>query len=337
MISRQIRFLVISLCVFLCSAKAFPENISPQEFKSSAKASVSEPELLMGKTMPLTVTVSLPNDSAIVEFPILKEAARKNLKYVPLLNDSVELLVNCRTTLEKQGETMVMRYDMSLQSFDSGTYVLPPFDLTVNGVKVSTNPVKLSVLPVKVKADDKLDDFSNIAEPFDIMPDDVKDSLELEEASNALLWWLIAAAIAVLVLMVFLLIRYRKTGSILLRKPLPPFIVALNKLKKLEQQKLLEKGKTKEYYTRLSDIVRIYLNRQFGIKTLEKTTTEILDSMAALPELAAYEEAVKRIFETSDFVKFAKVNPSETENRMCLETAEKFIENSHPTEEGGKK
>lgn len=288
----------------------------------------------MGKTMKLTVSIPVASDTSKVEFPMLQNALAARQKYIPLLNDSVELLTEHTVARENQNNKAYVKYSVAVQSFDSGRYELPPLEFIVDGKKVTSNKVAFDVLPVKVKADDKIDPANgDIKEPFELNP----NPEEMEEPAG-FLWWLIPVALIVLAIIAYLYMRYRKTGSLLmLSKPLPPYAVALNKLRKLQGQNLPQKGKTKEYYTKLTDILRGYINRQFRIKTFEKTTSEILKEISEDERLSGYTDVLKSIFETADFVKFAKVQPSVIENSRCLTDAERFVEQSHPAPEETKK
>lgn len=311
------------------------QDSSPRE---TATATLESEELLMGNLLKLTIYVPVESDTVKVAFPLLQQAIQNKRSYVELLNDTVELLAAHTASYVPEGNRNYYQYQMQIQAFDSGKYVLPPFELMVGNQKVSTNSLTLKVLPVKVSVDDKIDNFSDIAQPFDVNP----NPEELEEEANNFIWWLIACAVLLLALIIYLFIRYKKTGKILpLSKPLPIYQQALNKLQKLSQQNLPEKGKIKEYYTRLSDILRNYLYRQFKIRTYERTSSEILKDIEGNQDISKYTDIVKSILETSDFVKFAKVNPSTVENNRCMQEAVRFIEVSHPIEElkkeGGRK
>lgn len=300
-----------------------------QTVVGQATATLADNELLMGNIGKLEVLVPLPNDSAQVEFPLLSRAKSQKLEYVGLINDSIELRVAHKKALEKNNGKYFMRYDLAIQAFDSGRYKLPSLEFIVAGENVKTNPLDLSVLPVKVKSTDKLDDFTSVSEPFELYPD--SDQLEEEEAAG--LTWLWISIVIVLLILLGSYLFFRKKGGIFkFRAPLSPYEQAIDKLNKLEKQHLPERGRTKEYYTRLSEILRTYLKRQFEIKTFEKTSSEILMQVSLDEQLSKYENVLKSIFETSDFVKFAKVNPSETENKRCIQEALRFIEASHPQE-----
>lgn len=295
---------------------------------SQAVATIEDSELLMGNTTGLKIEVPMPSDSATVVFPLLQKLQKKT-DYATLLNDTVEVRLRDKSAPQERGGQYWMKYELTLQAFDSGRYELPPFEFLVNGEEVTSNPLELSVIPVKVKADDKIDDFSDVVAPFDVNP----NPEELEETDRSILGWVIAAAVVFLALIVYMWIRYRKTGSLLpVSRPLPPYQIAINKLNKLHKQSLPAKGKTKEYYTRLTDILRKYLKNQFGVKTLEKTSAEILTEIKNDERISQYEGVLKSIFETADFVKFAKVNPSVVENGRCMTDALRFVEASKPEE-----
>ena len=313
----------LGLVIAGIAASAFPTG-------SQAVSRIDEKELLMGQTATITIEVPVPSDSASVEFPLMREARLQKKKYVALLNDTIEVLTDYKQSLTNRGERNYVNYSLTVQAFDSGTYKIPPFEFLVNGQPVKSDTLSLTVLPVKVTKDDPIDDFSELAQPFE----DIPNPKELEEeAASTIIWWLIAAAALFLVIIAVIIIRWRKTGALFsIVKPQPPYAVALRKLRKLQEQNLPQKGKTKEYYTRLTDILRTYLRRQFGIKTLEKSTSEILRAVEENEKVSAYSGALKSIFETADFVKFAKVNPSVVENGRCLTEAERFVEASRPQE-----
>lgn len=294
-----------------------------------AVATLEDPDLLMGTVETLQVRVEMPNDSSKVDFPLLQNALQQQKRYVTFVNDTIEMLTSYKRALETDGGKTFMRYDLSIQAFDSGRYELPPMEFIVDGGKVMSNSIELNVLPVKVKADDKLDDFTDVAQPFEMNP----NPEELEEEKTGLLFWCICGGIILLVLLTALYLLLKKRGGIksLIRSQ-PPYKVALDRLRKLEGQHLPERGRTKEYYTKLTEILRSYLKKQFGIKTFETTSSEILQQMRYSDSLSKYEDTMKSILETADFVKFAKVNPSDVENARCMNDARRFIEVSHPEE-----
>lgn len=312
--------------ILVCTVLAVLMSLSANVTFAQAVASFQDNNLMMGKTIRLTVDVPVPNDSAKVQFPLIDENLMRKNRYATLLNDTLEVLTKYSRTFESHDGRNWYRYNLSIQAFDSGKYELPPFHFIVNGQPVTSNQLELNVIPVKVTAEDNIEPSRDIVEPYEVNP----NPEEMEEP-NGLLWWLIPLAVIMLALVIYLYSRFKKTGSFLMfAKPQPPYMVALSKLKKLQAQNLPQKGKTKEYYTKLTDILRSYINRQFNIKTFEKTSGEIIEQVREDEQLSKYEEMLKSIFETADFVKFAKVQPSVIENSRCITEAERFVEVSHP-------
>jgi hypothetical protein len=119
------------------------------------------------------------------------------------------------------------------------------------------------------------------------------------------------------------------------QKPLPvvkpkpkikPHITALKELEKLRQQKLCEQGRTKEYYTELTDIVRKYIDDQWEIGAMEMVSNEIVD---ALRNTSIHEEVLKRLhqaFSMADLVKFAKYLPLPTDHDLAFKDSREFVE-----------
>jgi hypothetical protein len=136
--------------------------------------------------------------------------------------------------------------------------------------------------------------------------------------------------LVILGLAIFYFLRYRKkkqSEEEQVTKPKEPaHIIALRELDKLKEEKLWQKGDIKLFYTRLTDILRNYLWLRYDIKTLERTTDEILQSLRNTG--FDNEELFKKLEDTlheADLVKFAKWHPESTENEKNLEMAYEFV------------
>lgn len=98
----------------------------------------------------------------------------------------------------------------------------------------------------------------------------------------------------------------------------PPHVAAIKQLEKLHTQKLWQSGKSKQYYTGLTDILREYLAGRYNFQAMEMTSAEII---ARIRELSVEERASKRLgslLEVADFVKFAKYEPDAVQNEMPI-------------------
>ena len=105
-----------------------------------------------------------------------------------------------------------------------------------------------------------------------------------------------------------------------------PYETALDELKAAIGQFSSGGGK-KEYYVRISDTIRRYIEMVFSLRATEMTTQEFLMSLNNAPELSSgYKDSLKVFMEACDLVKFARHTPSAAEIDSVLTAAKKFIE-----------
>lgn len=111
--------------------------------------------------------------------------------------------------------------------------------------------------------------------------------------------------------------------------PIPPHVRALEALEAIQREKLVEKGLYKEYYIRVSDVLRHYMEDQFQLRAPERTTEEFLSELQHNAVLGLQEQLLLRAFlRHCDLVKFAKAEPTSEEIRETYQTCEKFIVDS---------
>lgn len=92
----------------------------------------------------------------------------------------------------------------------------------------------------------------------------------------------------------------------------------------------MAKGQVKEYYTRLTDILRAYFEARFGVLAAEMTSDEIMNAMKDLLNDAAMIGDLRKILSLSDMAKFAKAQPNAAENELSLTYARSVIINTAP-------
>lgn len=113
----------------------------------------------------------------------------------------------------------------------------------------------------------------------------------------------------------------------------PPWQVAYDELARIESLGLLEQGRFKEYYTLVTDCLRIYLKRQFSLRVLDRTTSElraILRGSKLAPDQA---RRFLDLFTESDLVKFAKFTPDVETARQAVHEARELVTLSRPRPE----
>jgi len=291
--------------------------------RTTVKANLDSTSFLMGILTDLNVEV-VENVGDKGHFPMFKDCPADG--YVSLLGDSVELrLPRKADTVDLGSGRRQINFRIPLQSFDSGAYRLPEI-LYVSGKDTArSNVVAFKVYPVPVSANDSIAGFSPVLGPenpsvFDHVPDFLY-----------YYWWVILLIIALAVLAYWMAKRYKREGAILPHKPEPsPYETAIRRLNNLRTRKLWEKGMEKEYFTDLTEILRIYLDKRFDINAMEMTSRQILESLSANPEIRDKREYMRQILNMADFVKFAKVRPLPDDNVAALDNAVRFVEETKP-------
>lgn len=221
-----------------------------------------------------------------------------------------------------------MRQDIKLQSFDSGMYTIPASAYIEAGRDTAfAKPIALKVIPV------------NVDSLKDIHPDPNVVGVKLKWSDYLPDWlvdywlWILLSLVAIGVFVAWWKIYGpKKIKQVLERKPepkLPAFMVALQGLKQLQSEHLCEKGLEKDYYTRLTEILRVYMQDRFAINAMEMTSTEIVSALEALPSREAVSPAeMRKVLSMADFVKFAKVRPLPEDNIKVYNAAVRFVEDT---------
>ncbi|MEZ4722499.1 MAG: hypothetical protein R2813_11560 [Flavobacteriales bacterium] len=213
----------------------------------------------------------------------------------------------------------VLSQNLTLTSFDSGYFAIAPLQAIVNGNVVESNPFLISVQTVPVDTAKGIYDIRGVSEvPF-----------SLTEWLKEYWYWIVGPLVFLAILTYLMLMWSKKPVQQIIEKPKPKrplHEIALERLDELEQKKLWQASKTKEYYSELTDILREYIELRFSIPALEQTTDEIMTSMKRLPEFTPEQlDKTKRLLFLADLVKFAKESPVGSENDMHLQNARDFV------------
>lgn len=282
----------------------------------SIKVNLDSAYLLMGKTTPLHVEV-------------VNDVSAKGLILIPKdsVCDKVEILqvLNADTTEVGSGRQEV-KLDIILQSFDSGMYRINPIKYVEGNETILSNQPVLKVLPVSVDTLQTIHDYADVADIdrsfIDYLPDFVVDYG---------LWILaIIIALGVTAYVIYFVTKKKNPFAPAPQKPIPPYEKALQELAQLRAEKLCEQGKERDFYTRLTDILRVYLHGRFGINAMEMASTQIRHTLQANEETRLSKKNMEQVLETADFVKFAKVRPLPDDNVKAFNSAMQFIEDTKP-------
>lgn len=219
---------------------------------------------------------------------------------------------------------------LTLTSFDGNLYYLPPFKVKVNGKTVESKSLALKVVEVEVDTT-KLDKFFG--------PKDVQDNPFLW-SDWSLSFWLSVLMLVLLAVAYYLYLRLRDNKPIIARikivKRLLPHQKAMKEIEQIKADKMVSSENQKEYYTKLTDTLRKYIEERYGFSAMEMTSSEIIERLTASDDQQSLDE-LRRLFMTADLVKFAKYSTLINENDANLVNAIDFInqtkQENQPTEE----
>ena len=138
----------------------------------------------------------------------------------------------------------------------------------------------------------------------------------------------ILAAITVAALIYFRKKRGKEEKSAL--PPAPAEEIARNALNALKEMKLIEKGLIKEYYIKLSDIIRAYLEDRYSVFAMDRTTWELFQEMKSKRIERLHVDRINDFLEDCDMVKFAKYMPSHKEIEEVYKRAEEIVDITTP-------
>ena len=305
---RQIRILLLLLATSfaVCGVSASP----------SLKVSLDSAYLLMGRTTPLHVE-------------LIKDANQAGQLVIPKdsICGKVEILKILKADTADIGSGRVeINQDILLQSFDSGVYHLNPIAYVAGTDTIRSNRLVLKVFPADVDSLQTIHDYADVADVdrsfIDYLPDFIVDYG----------LWILAVIIVLAIGGYFAYVMTKKKNPFAASapKPVPPYERAIDELNKLRGEKLCENGQEKEFYTRLTDILRTYLHGRFGVNAMEMTSTQIRHAIQSNEETRLSKANMERVLETADFVKFAKVRPLPDDNVKAFNSAIQFVEDTKP-------
>jgi hypothetical protein len=211
----------------------------------------------------------------------------------------------------------------ALTSFDSGRYMLPSQTVFIRNKKFLTDSIIIDVATVAV---------DTIKQPMYTIKEIKKEPYTISDILKEY-WWLFVLLIIIAVILYFVLKDKVKHYE---KSKIPPFDLAMQRLKDLDSKHLLEQDKIKLYYVELTDIIRTFIERDMNIPALESTTDELLETITDFNDssnLNIPQETIiklKKLLREADLVKFAKSKPMIEETEIHRNSAENIIDNLHP-------
>ncbi len=312
--SQHVRHIVMTAVVLLTTV------IGAAGGNVTFKAKLDSATLLMGKTTALHLEITqdknargfFPNEQADTLNAMVEIAERPAADTTDLGNNRIQI-----------------NRDLIIQSFDSGMWIIKPIPYVVNGDTAYCNQLSIKVLPVDVS---QMKDIHDI-KPVEDVPFNLLDWLPDY-------WWAWLLGLLLIIGAIWAYRKYYKKGVNPLKpnkKRLPPYEEAMINLRNLKAAQLWQQGQEKEYFTGLTDILRVYIDRRFHINAVEMTSSQIIDTLKKNEETKAVNEQLEMILEIADIVKFANARPLADDNEVAYQRAVNFVEATRPVEQPEKK
>lgn len=299
------RIATISILTIIFAFRAFGQV--------SVEAKIDSFAIYIGQQTNLRIDVTMPKGHSVI-LPTFKPT-QQIVAGVEVLETSSD----DTTTLDNNKIKITRNY--TLTSFDEKLYSIPGIKVKVNNKEYTANTVALKVITMDV----------DTVHPNQFFP---SKSVQDNPFSWAEDGWGYIFALSFLILILFmavcyLYVRLKQNKPIITRikiiKKLLPHQKALKEIEHIKSDKMVTSENQKEYYTRLTDTLRLYINERFGFSAMEMTSSEIIDQLQAAGNKEMIDE-LKEIFNTADLVKFAKYSTLINENDLNLVHAVSFID-----------
>lgn len=306
-----LKLLLISIFIFagLHCAKAQSVTVN---------ASIDSTIMWIGNQTQFSFEISQPKGLHVVT-PVFSDTIPGGLELVEnAINDSV---------LSPDGQLVVsQRYVVT--AFEDSLLYIPPFPFVSEGDTTWSKSLSIKIVQPFV-----IDTASNAVA-------DIKDVFNPKfDWKSLILKVLFGLLLVVLILLIYVFIR-----RIIQRKPvfeaaksepeLPPHVLALTQLDKIKQEKPWQRNREKEYHTQVTDVLRIYIEKLFGVMAMEMTSEEILEHLRFLSSenKEAYYK-LRQILSLADLVKFARWKATPDEHELSLSNAYVFVNETKQPDE----
>ena len=305
-----------SACSLLFAALFFAPALRAQDIKP--EASLDKDQILIGQQAHLTLSVAYRADQGkptVIGWPNVADTLTGKIDVVK--DSGVDTIPSDPNDPLLRKETRTL----SITSWDSGYWAVPPFVFVINGDTMETQPMLLTVNTVEVDTAAAIRDIKEIYEvPYGWM-----DWLREH-------WpWVAGGAGAAVLIAAVIVVLVRRS-----RRPKPAVVAAdpekplhvrtLLALEELDKKKLWQQGLVKEYHSTVTDILRGYIEERFQVPALESTTDDLLSILRMSSMGAGQREQLANLLRMADMVKFAKWTPLPTENEQLMAGAVKLVQ-----------
>jgi LPXTG-motif cell wall-anchored protein len=280
----------IGLLLLLCGSVLCAQKNSP------VIASTDKSKILLGEQFDIVIGARFTSEATLSFF---------NIDSLP----HFEIVQKTKIDTERTDNNIVLTQKITLTSFDSGRWQIPPIPLP--GTQLKTKPITINVV---------------FTSPFDPNQEyhDVKDILSVKKPTESQWYWYLIGGILLLLLFVLLFPRKKKNPNEI-KLDANAYRTAIADLQNLKKEHLAEKD-IKAFYVRLVDVFRTYLNKGKGLQSFSKTTDDLSMQVLDLNLTSDIYNELVQTLRLSDAVKYAKFAPNAEESNHSMETIRKTID-----------
>jgi hypothetical protein len=273
----------------------------------SIESTVTQGQVQLGE--PLTVAIVITH-TAEQRYELLPPGDLGAFEYVEQKRERVD---------EPEHSTTTIR--VTLQAFELGKQRTPTLELEL------TDPKGVSKMPVSGTEVEVVSTLPQDAQAAGASLYDIRKPEELPVRTYRLLWVLVAGLLtALMALALARLLKRRATNVTPPPRVLEPaHIRATAALDALAADNLPGQGRTKEFYFRLSEIIRGYLGEIYRFEALESTTPELLEALSARPTPGLPLPELTEFANQSDFVRYAKLDPGPADCQVALQLGYRIV------------
>lgn len=306
---RKILTAVMGMCFGMLSVS------HGQEVKVAA--SLEKDSILIGDQIRFRLLVEQEKNQAVA-FPLLTDTLTEGVEIIQMYPADSLVLENGRVRIQKE---------YSITAFDSGRYEIHPVAFQYEEGKewkqAFTDYAYLTVLRVDIAPADTSLQYFDIKAPYSA-PVSFREILP---------WGILVLLILLISWFLYRYFKARKEGKPLVRKEAPPepaHVLAFRQLEQIKEKKLWQQDMLKAYYTEMTDALRHYVYRQYGVQSPEQTSSETLELLKernCIP--VELWQTLSEILLSADLVKFAKSRPQPSAHVESWEKAWLFVEQTY--------
>jgi hypothetical protein len=302
---------LFGLFTFILISFHYSTIAAAKEPQVSVKASLNKAFITIGDPVEYTLTVKHdPSVQVLSSFPSPPQDIFKIKKVEDIKR--------------KEGEMIVEGRKYTLTSFALGEFILDPVKIEYRIGSAPTQAITTDKIFLTVKS------VSGKETKTDIRG--IKSVIAL---AKKFLFWIIALILFVLFPIGYFI--YRKMQRQELESAQSKIIMtaeeeAMTALNQLFDSDWIRRGKVKEYYLRLSEILRNYFERRYGILAIESTTDEIVRALKAKDIDPELRNKITEVLESADLAKFAKWKPEPPQIILINQRSKQIVDESKPKE-----